>query len=49
MPTGWRLWVLVGVTVFFPILFHPGWLLILSAAAYFVLIWLLFPKKENSK
>jgi len=31
MPTGWRLWLLIALSVFFPILFHSWWWLVLSA------------------
>ena len=49
MPKGWRLWLLIGLWAFFPILFHPWWLLLISLAAYSFLVWLLLPPKENSK
>jgi hypothetical protein len=49
MPTGWRLWLLVALLIFFPILFHPWWLLILSATAFALLVWLLMPSRKDSK
>jgi hypothetical protein len=49
MPRGWRLWLLVAVVVLFPIVFHPWWLLIISVAAYGLLVWLLLPPKKNSR
>ena len=47
MPKGWRLWLLIGLWVFFPIVFHPWWLLLISVAVYALLVWLLIPRKEN--
>jgi len=41
--------LLIALWAFFPILFHPWWLLILSAAGYSLLVWLLLPRKEDSK
>jgi len=49
MPKGWRWVVLALLFVFFPILFHPWWLFPLTLAAFGFLVWLLHPKKENSK
>jgi hypothetical protein len=49
MPKGWRLGLLIALWIFFPILFHPWWLLLLSIAAYSFLVWLLLPRKEDSE
>jgi hypothetical protein len=49
LPTGWRLWLLVTLTIFCPILFHPWWLLILSTTAYALLVWLLMPRRKDPK
>jgi hypothetical protein len=49
MPKGWRLGMLVLLFVFFPILFHPWWLFPVSLAAFGFLVWLLVPKKEESR
>jgi hypothetical protein len=47
MPKGWRLWFLVALWAFFPILFRPWWLLLISVAAYSLLVWLLLPPKDS--
>jgi hypothetical protein len=49
MPKGWRLWLLIALWAFFPILFHPWWLLLVSVGAYSFVVWLLLPPKENSE
>src|ERR1700733_1222661 len=33
MPRGWRLWLLLALWAFFPLVFHPWWLLLLSIAS----------------
>ena len=49
MPKGWRLWLLIALLIFFPIAFHRWWLLILSAAIFLFLMWVLHPGKWESK
>ena len=47
MLNGWRFWVLIALLVLFPIVVRPWWLLILSATAYALLIWLLMPRRGS--
>jgi hypothetical protein len=47
MSKEWRWGLLAFLVIFFPILFHPLWLLPATLAAFVVLVWLLLPKKDN--
>ena len=49
IPKGWRLGLLIALWIFFPIVFHPWWLLVLSLAAYSLLICLLLPRKSEAE
>lgn len=44
----WRPWLpIIALFVLFPILFHPWWLFVLSAAVFSFLAWLLLPKNPK--
>jgi len=46
-PSGWKLLLLIALLGFFPTLFHPWWLFVLSIAVFSLLVWLLVLRKEN--
>ncbi len=48
-PTGWRFWLLVVLLFAFPVVLHPWWLLIISAAVYALLVWAAFGTNQKSK
>jgi hypothetical protein len=47
MPKHWSWLLLAFVFVFFPILFHPWWLFLVTVAAFCFVMWLILPTKEN--
>jgi hypothetical protein len=44
----WRWWMLAIFVIFFPIVFHPWWLAVISIAIFAAIVALGIPKK-NSK
>lgn len=45
---GKREWTLLALWVFFPVLLHPWWLLLISTAVYALLVWLVLRNREKS-
>lgn len=46
-PTGWRFWLLIVLLFAFPLVLHPWWLFIISAAVYALLVWVVGRQKRQ--
>jgi hypothetical protein len=48
-PTGWRFWLLIALLFVFPVVLHPWWLFLLSAAIYVLLIRVAVGTRKTSR
>ena len=48
-PTGRRFWLLVALLFLFPVVLHPWWLFIISAAVFALLIRVAIGKQKELK
>ena len=42
----WRLWLLIALFFFFPMVLRPWWLALLCISTYGLLVWLIYPKRK---
>jgi hypothetical protein len=47
--TNWRWWAVIALCVFFPIVFKPWWLAIISIVVFCFLVAVLYPRKRKSE
>jgi hypothetical protein len=48
-PKGWRFWLLLVLLFAFPLVLHPWWLFIISAAVYALLVWVAVGTRRESE